>query len=242
MTERLAGRRVLITGASSGIGAQVARAVAAEGGRVALLARREAPLLALADELGGVAVPADVSDTSGIAAAVDAAGDGLGGLDGLFNAAGVLLPGTVADTGPAVWRRMFDVNVLGLLEVTRAAIPHLRAAGQSDVVNVSSMSGRRLNSAELGVYGASKAAVHMLSEGLRRELGPDGVRVTVLAPGLVATDLFGESDDPVSARLRDRAGEVGLTAEDVAASVVHVLSAPPGVVHVEVDMLSLRQG
>ncbi len=241
MGERLAGRRVLVTGASSGIGRQVAAAVAAEGGRVAVLARRQAELEALADEIGGVAVPADVADTAAVPAAVDAAADALGGLDAVFNAAGVLRPGTVADTDPKVWRHTFDVNVLGLLEVTRAAIGHLRDAGGGDVVNVSSMSGRRLNSAELGVYGASKAAVHMLSEGLRRELAGDRIRVTVLAPGLVATDLFGDRQDATSSRLRERAGEVGLTAEDVAASVVHILSAPAGVVHVEVAMLSVEQ-
>lgn len=242
MGDRLHGRRILVTGATSGIGAATARAVAAAGGEVALLARREDRLKALADELDGVAVPADVVDVAAVGRAVDRAAQALGGgLDGLVNAAGVLRPGGVTDGDPADWQLTFDVNVRGLLHVTQAAIPYLAAADHSDVVNVSSMSGRRLGSAPMGVYAASKAAVHMLSEGLRRELAEHGVRVTVLAPGIVATDIFTESDHDTAQSLAARSQQIGLRPEQVADRIVEVLAAPAGLVHVEVAMLSIEQ-
>jgi NADP-dependent 3-hydroxy acid dehydrogenase YdfG len=169
----LEGRRVLVTGASSGIGEATARAIAAAGGRVALLARRADQLEELAEELDGVAVPADVTDPQATRAAIERSAEQLDGLDGLVNAAGLAEPGTVVDGDPASWRRMFDVNVLGLLHATQAAVPHLRAAGRGDVVNLSSMSGRRVGSVEMAIYAASKAAVHTISEGMRRELQPD---------------------------------------------------------------------
>ncbi len=237
---RLHGRRVLITGASSGIGAATARAIVAAGGRVALLARRPEPVQELATELDGAAVPADVTDVDGVGAAVEEAASQLGGLDGLVNAAGAMRAGRIADADPAAWRLMFDVNVLGLLHVTQAAIPHLRRDG-GDVVNISSMSGRRVGSVEMAAYAASKAAVHTVSEGLRRELSDDGVRVTVVAPGVVDTDLFGDRDDETTSRLRDKARTEGLGAVDVASAIVGVLLAPPHVVHVEVAMLSIHQ-
>jgi NADP-dependent 3-hydroxy acid dehydrogenase YdfG len=237
---RLEGRRVLITGASSGIGAATAHAVVAAGGRVALLARRRELVERLATELGGVAVPGDVVDVDATRRAVDEAAALLGGLDGLVNAAGVVRPGAVADADPAAWELMFDVNVRGLLHTTQAAIPHLRSDG-GDVINLSSMSGRRVGSVEMAAYAASKAAVHTVSEGLRRELADARIRVAVLAPGVVHTDLFGDREDDTSTRLRDKAREGGLRAEDVASTIVEVLAAPPHVVHVEVAMLSIHQ-
>lgn len=238
----LTGRRVLVTGGSSGIGAATARAIAAAGGRAAVLARRPEPLAALADEIGGVAVPADVTDVHAVRTAVARAAEALGGLDGLVNAAGVVRPGGIADADPAGWRAMFDVNVLGLLHVSQAAVPHLREAGHGDVVNLSSMSGRRVGSTEMAVYAASKAAVHTISEGLRRELQPERLRVSVVAPGFVDTGLFDGLDDPTSVRMRATAAERGLPVSAVADAIVRVLAAPPELVHVEVAMLSIAQG
>ena len=242
MEGRLEGRRILVTGASGGIGAATARAVAAAGGQVALLARREDRIAALAEELGGAAVPADVVDVAAVGHAVARAAEALGGrLDGLVNAAGVLRPGTVAEGDPDDWALTFDVNVRGLLHATQAAIPYLTAADHADVVNVSSMSGRRLGSAPMGVYAASKAAVHMLSEGLRRELGERGVRVAVIAPGIVETDIFAASDHETAHSLAARSRQIGLSADQVADRIVEVLATPPGVVHAEVAMLSIDQ-
>ncbi len=241
MSTSLTGRRVLVTGASSGIGLAVATAITEAGGQVAMLARRPDRLAEHATRIGGVAVPADVTDVEAARHAVDRAAEVLGGLDGVVNAAGALRPGPVAQTDPADWRLMVEVNLLGVLQVTQAAIPHLRASeGVRDVIMVSSMSGRRLGSVGMGVYAATKAAVHMVGEGLRRELGPDGIRVGVIAPGFVDTSLFQGSNADVD-RLRDKAREVGLPAEEVAAGIVHVLAAPAGVVHPEVALLSVAQ-
>lgn len=237
----LGGRRVLVTGGSAGIGAATARAITAAGGEVALLARGERRLRELAEEIGAVAVTADVADPSASARAVDEAADRLGGLDGLVNAAGVLRLGAIMDTDPADWQLLFDVNVRGVLHATRAAVPHLRRAeGTRDVINLSSMSGRRLGSATTGAYAASKAAVHMLSEAMRREFAADAIRVGVIAPGLVQTAIFAEAG-PLGEQMGQRAAEVGLTAEVVAASIVHALATPAGVTHVEVAMLSSDQ-
>ncbi|MTV24348.1 SDR family oxidoreductase [Nitriliruptoraceae bacterium ZYF776] len=238
----LEGRRVLVTGASSGIGAATARAVVAAGGRVALLARRADVLEELAVELGGVPVPADVTDAAAAGAAVAAAADELGGLDALVNGAGLARPGSIGDGDVDGWRTMFEVNVLGLLHVTHAAIPALTAAGRADLVNLSSLSGRRISSVEMSVYAASKHAVHALGEGLRRELHDQGVRVTTVAPGFVATPIFDDQDGAVAERLASSAADQGLAPEQVAATIVHVLSAPPEVAFDEVALRSTRQG
>jgi clavulanate-9-aldehyde reducatase len=276
-TGPLQGRRILVTGASSGIGAATARAIVAAGGSVALLARREAVLDELADELraeaagesqaaagsaedaaaeppsSGAAAPTttdraprvvvvatDVVDPDACRRAVAQAAEELGGLDGLINAAGVLRPGSTLDGDPADWQLMFDVNVRGLLHVTTAAADALRAAaavgGIVDVVNISSLSGRRLGSTPMAAYAASKAAVHMLSEGMRREFAEHGVRLAVVSPGVVATGLFA-GDDDMTAKLAAKADEAGLDADDVARAVVGLLAAPGHVVH---DELALR--
>lgn len=241
MDTTLSDRRILVTGASSGIGEATARAIVAAGGQVALLARRTDRLDVLAEELDGIAVTADVADPEVTRGGINRAAGELGGLDGLINAAGVLRGGPLATTDPVEWRQLFEVNVLGVLHATQASIPHLTAADHSDVVNVSSMSGRRLGSTEMAAYAASKAAVHMLSEGMRRELQPDGVRVSVVAPGFVRTELFGERDTDLEQRLGERADAVGLSTDDVATAIVQLLAAPPHVVHAEVALLNADQ-
>lgn len=237
----LAGRRLLVTGASSGIGRATAVAAAAAGARVALLARSHEVLEELATEVGAVATPADVTDPEAVRRAVAAAAEQLAGLDGVVNAAGVARPGPVATTSPSDWQLMLDVNVQGLLQVTQAALPHLVAAGRADVVNVSSMSGRRVGSPEMGVYAATKAAVHALSEGLRRELAGDGVRVSVLAPGHVSTGIFDDQAADAARRLARTGRDIGLDPRRVADRIVEVLAAPPDVIHVEVAMVSAAQ-
>jgi NADP-dependent 3-hydroxy acid dehydrogenase YdfG len=238
----LDGARALVTGASSGIGAAIARALAAEGARVALLARRRDRLDVLAEELDGTAVAADVTDRGAAQAAVTEAVEALGGLNILVNSAGVALPGLIADGDPDDWRRMLEVNVLGLLHVTQAAIPALRDA-RGTIVNLSSMSGRRVPTATGGVYAATKFAVHALGEALRQELGQDGVRVTTIAPGFVRSELFDAlPDSPTAERYRDLQERLGMEADDVARAVVHVLSQPPGVETVELALVPGAQG
>ncbi|MFP5021824.1 SDR family oxidoreductase [Pseudonocardia phyllosphaerae] len=231
----LTGRRILVTGASSGIGAATARALAGAGAGVALVARRADELEALAGELpGAVAVPADLTDDAAARAAVERAALELGGLDALVNAAGVFHGGPVAGdgaTGPDQWRSMFALNVVALLVVTQAAAPYLAEGTAPVVVNVSSMSGRRVPTAEGAVYAATKHAVHAASDGLRLELAPRGVRVSTVAPGFVRTPIADDwPDGPLRARFTERLAAVGLDPETVADAVLHVITTPAQVI------------
>lgn len=238
----LDGRRVLVTGASSGIGEATARIAAREGAGVAVLARRAERLEALAAELEVVPVPADVTEEAALRTAVDAAAAQLGGLDALVNSAGLVRPSSYADGDPEHWRQMFEVNVLGLLYATRAAIPHLRAAGGGNVVNLSSMSGRRVASAALSIYSGTKFAVHAMSEGMRQELHGDGIRVTIVAPGFVDTPIFDAvEDDEVREHYRQAVAERGLTPEQVGEQIVHALAAPPDVTVYELALYHTDQ-
>ncbi len=237
-------KRILVTGASSGIGAATAEAIVEAGGSVALMARSADALEQLAHRLGdrAVAVPADVTDAASLGDALTVVEDDLGGLDGVVNAAGVVRPGGIDRTGPDDWKLMFDVNVLGLLNVTHAALPLLRGNDVSDVINISSMSGRRRASVAMTVYSATKFAVHVLSDGLREELASDGVRITVISPGYVQTPIFDDvGDDELRSRYQDALAEAGLEPSAVAEQVVHALGQPAGVNLIEIALLSTSQ-
>lgn len=234
-------RRVLVTGASSGIGTATAEAVVRAGDSVALLARSADALGDLAGRLGdaALAVPADVTDPTSVADAMARIETEWGGLDAVVNSAGAVRPGGIDQTGPDDWKLMFDVNVLGLLNVTKAALPLLRDNDVADVINISSMSGRRRASVAMTVYSASKFAVHVVSDGLREELASDGVRVTVISPGYVKTSIFdGVEDDELREEYQGRLEKSGLPPTAVADQVVHALAQPAGVDLVEIALLS----
>jgi NADP-dependent 3-hydroxy acid dehydrogenase YdfG len=244
-TGDLAGRAVLVVGASSGIGAATARAAAAQGARVGVLARRADRLDGLVAGLEGsghAAAQADVTDAEALGAAVDGLVAQLGApVTGVVAAAGAIAVGSVAETDTATWQQIVEVNVVGLLATARAALAHL-GPGATFVV-VSSMGGRRVPSAENGVYASTKHAAHAIAETLRQEAGPRGIRVTTLSPGFVSTDLVGEAaatDEP-SARLDERLRDQGLDPDDVAAAVVHLLGLPAHVAVVEYALQSVRQ-
>ncbi|MBS1849217.1 MAG: SDR family NAD(P)-dependent oxidoreductase [Actinobacteria bacterium] len=199
MTRPLEGTVALVTGASSGIGAATGRHLASLGASVALVARRTDRLLELVDEIGadgGRAIPltVDVTDADRAGMAVEATIDEFGRLDTVVNNAGVMLLGPALGAPLDEWERMVDLNVKGLLYVAHAALPHLVAAagsgarGVADLVNISSVAGR-IARAGSGVYNLTKHGVGAFSESLRQEFAPQHVRISVVEPGLVATEL-----------------------------------------------------
>jgi 3-oxoacyl-[acyl-carrier protein] reductase len=184
---RLSGRRILVTGAASGMGAAIARLFAAEGAALALLDRDGERLEGVAQPLGAVHGACDVSDLVQVEAAVGAAAEALGGLDGLVNAAGVLINKPFAELDPESWSRMLGVNLSGPFHVIRSALPALRKAAQATIVNVASVSGYLPMEGTAG-YSASKAGLIMLGKSLALELGPT-IRVNTICPGVVKTGM-----------------------------------------------------
>jgi clavulanate-9-aldehyde reducatase len=244
MAGPLDGKVAVVTGASSGIGEATALALAREGASLVLGARREDRLNALAERIsadGGRALPrgVDLTDEAEARAFVQGARDELGRLDILVNNAGVMLLGPVAGADTADWRRMIEVNLLGLLWCTHAALPHMAESGGGDIVNLSSVAGRRAT-AGAAVYNMTKFGVHAFSEALRQEALHAGVRVTVVAPGFVETELQGYNTNPVvqqsMEKSRERIGEV-LKAEDIANAIAFAVTRPA---HVCVNELLVR--
>jgi clavulanate-9-aldehyde reducatase len=241
MAGPLEGRVAVVTGASSGIGEATARALSAAGASVALGARRTDRLEALASGLEGETLvrAVDVSDEEQAREFVQAAHDELGGLHILVNNAGVMLLGPVADADTEDWRRMISVNLLGLLYCTHAALPLMTESGGGDIVNVSSVAGRRAD-AGAAVYNMTKFGVHAFSEALRQEALHAGIRVTTVAPGFVETELQGHNRNPLvkqaMERAREQIGEV-LHAQDIAEAIAHAVTRPP---HVCVNELVVR--
>ncbi len=238
------GRSAAITGASSGIGEATALALAGAGAAVALGARRKDRIEALAQRIEGdggraVAIEVDVGDEAAAKSFVEQAHSELGGLNALVNNAGVMLLGPVegADTGE--WRRMVDVNVLGLLYCSLAALPLIRDSGGGDIVNISSVAGRSA-SAGAAVYNFTKFGVTGFSEALRQEALHSKVRVTCIEPGFVETELQGHNKNPLVQqgveKMREQIGDV-LKAEDIAGAILYAVSQPP---HVSINEVLVR--
>ena len=226
----LDGKTAVVTGASSGIGEATVRLLAREGCNVVLAARREDRLNAFAADLGegALAAPTDVTDPAACAALVARTVERFGSLEILVNNAGLGLSGSVAEGDPEDWRKMFDVNVLGVLYVTRAAVRQMLRQGAGDVVFVSSLAGRRVPRADGTVYAATKHAVNAVAEGLRMDVHEKGIRVINVEPGLVRTE-FPESSYPSADEYYAEKEYSPLEAEDVAAAVVYALDQPPRV-------------
>ncbi len=239
MPHPLAGKVVLITGASSGIGAATARALARLGCRLTLAARSADKLAALADELGpdALAVPTDVTQGADAARMVDRTLERFGRMDVLFANAGIYIRGPIEESGPDDWARLLDVNVNGVLRGVHAVLPHLTAQGSGDILVTSSISGFVDIHGE-PIYSASKHAIQGLVHTLRRQVAPSGVRVMSLAPGMVANELWDITDEAeIARRVAERSC---LRSEDVAEAAVFMLSQPP---HVTIrDLVMLPQG
>jgi clavulanate-9-aldehyde reducatase len=243
--QALAGRVAAVTGASSGIGAVTATALSRAGATVALAARRRDRLAELAEQLEGPVSTheVDVTDEAQARAFIEAAHAEHGGLHLLVNNAGVMLLGAVQGADTSEWRRMLDVNLWGLLVCTHTALPLIAESGGGDIVNLSSVAGRRAD-AGAAVYNMTKFGVHAFSEALRQEALHAGVRVTIVAPGFVDTELQGHNTDPVvlraMARSREQIGEV-LNPQDIADAVVYAVTRPPHVCLNEVLVRPTRQ-
>src|ERR687894_3021145 len=227
---KLDGKVAVITGASSGIGEATAEALAAEGAAVVVAARREdrlADLVGRIEEGGGrgLAAVCDVTDEGQAHGLIRKAEEEFGSVDILVNNAGVMLLSTVGKGLSDEWRQMFDVNVLGLLYATDAAIGVMKEQGSGHIVNVSSVAGRKTRPT-VGVYSGTKFAVNAVSEALRQEVLEDGIRVTVVEPGAVATELTDHiTDEEVREGLKQRRIEP-LQSEDIANAIAYAVGQP----------------
>jgi NADP-dependent 3-hydroxy acid dehydrogenase YdfG len=238
----LAGKTAVVTGASSGIGEATARLLASEGCNVVLAARREDRLNALAAELGKgtLAAPTDVTDPAACAALVARTVERFGSLEILVNNAGLGLYGSIPEGDPDDWRKMFDVNVLGVLYCTRAAVRHMLARGAGDIVFVSSLAGRRVPAPDGTVYAATKHAITAIAEGLRMDVHEKGIRAINVEPGLVRTE-FPENSYPDADEYYAQKGFAPLDPDDIAAAVLYAVSQPARVSVNEVAVRPTRQ-
>ncbi|CAA9471407.1 MAG: Short-chain dehydrogenase/reductase SDR [uncultured Rubrobacteraceae bacterium] len=229
---KLEGKVAVVTGASSGIGEATAEALAAEGATVVVAARREdrlADLTKRIEDNGGrvLAAACDVTDEAQAHGLIRRAEEEFGRVDILVNNAGVMLLSQVGKGLSDEWRRMFDTNVLGLLYATDAAIETMKRQGGGHLVNVSSVAGRKVTRDSSGVYAGSKHAVGAISEGLRQELLEDNIRVTIVEPGAVATELTDHiTDEDAREGLSGLLNLEILQAEDIANAIVYAVTQP----------------
>ncbi len=246
MTQILDRTVALVTGASSGIGAATAAALAAQGAAVALAARRRDRLDTIAADLrdrGATALvlETDLTDQQQAAGAVERTVAELGRLDTLINNAGVMLLGPAVGAPLSEWQRMVDLNVLGLLYCAHAAVPHLLRAAEdgprqvADVVNISSVAGRVARNGS-GVYNLTKHGVGAFSESLRQELAKRYVRVSLVEPGATATELAGHNRPEVLDAIRNQFGQ-RMEAEDIADAITYIVTRPR---HVAVNEMLIR--
>jgi NADP-dependent 3-hydroxy acid dehydrogenase YdfG len=248
VTQILAGTVALVTGASSGIGEATALALAEEGAAVALVARRVDRLENLAARIRdndgtALVIEADVTDEAQARAAIESTVGELGRLDTLVNNAGVMLLGPIVGAPLDEWQQMVQINLLGLLYCTHAALPHLLSAAEgqprhvADVVNVSSTAGRVARRGS-GVYNATKFGVGAFSESLRQEVATRHVRVTIIEPGATATELASHNRPEVlEGMVANFANMALMTADDIANSVRYALTQPA---HVAVNEILIR--
>jgi NADP-dependent 3-hydroxy acid dehydrogenase YdfG len=248
MSATLAGTTAMVTGASSGIGEATALALARQGAAVALVARRRDRLEGLAGRIESGAgkalvIEADITDQEQAQAAVERTVAELGRLDTLVNSAGVMLLGPAVGAPLTEWQRMVEINVLGLLYCTHAALRHLLSAAAdgprqvADLVNVSSVAGR-VARAGSGVYNTTKFGVGAFSESVRQEVTSRHVRVCIIEPGAVDTELAGHNRPEVMGQIRSRfEGIERLHAEDIADAIAYVVTRQR---HVAINEVLIR--
>ena len=234
MSDNVTGKVIVITGASSGMGAASARYLADKGASVVLGARRSERIGALAAEIvdgGGkaVAVETDVTSRDDVANLVDTAVATFGRIDVLINNAGLMPLSPLDRLKVDEWDRMIDVNIKGVLHGIAAALPHMRAQKSGHIINVSSVAGHKLFTGS-AVYSATKFAVRALSDGLREEMAPHNIRTTIISPGAVRTELLDHiSEKDVQQANQEYVGQVGVPAETFARLVAFAINEPDDV-------------
>jgi NADP-dependent 3-hydroxy acid dehydrogenase YdfG len=239
VSNTLEGKVVLVTGASSGIGQATALALSKAGARVAVGARRADRLKTLAEDAPGevLVLELDVTDRQSVQDAVEATIERFGAVDALVNNAGIMLSGMILGADTTEWTRMVETNLLGSMYAVHAALPHLLES-KGAVVQISSTSGRTASAAS-GVYAATKFGITAFSEALRQEVTAQGVRVIVVEPGFVSTELASHITDPgIQAMAKTMAESMRtLQPEDIAGAVLYALTQPE---HVAVNEILIR--
>ena len=227
MRQELKGKVALVTGASSGIGRALARALATEGASLALVGRSAQRLSAVADQIGGaLSLPADLTKPAEVARVVGQTVDRFGRIDILLPNAGLYIPGDVAGGDPDAWDELLSVNVNSVFRLVQTVLPAMIERKAGHIVVTSSISGHQAIHWE-PVYSASKHAIQAFVHGLRRQVAPHNIRVGAVAPGVVLNELWGYTDPAaIAAKVESREG---LRSEDVADAVVYMLTRPANV-------------
>lgn len=243
--ETITGKVIIIMGASSGIGEATARLLAAQGARLVIAARRRERIEALAAELGPnvLAQLADVRDWEQVAAVVQQAMSAFGRVDVIFNNAGIMPQGNLALRQYDEWQQMLDINIMGVLNGIAALLPIMREQEDGLIITTDSVAGHVVYPGS-AVYNGTKYAVRAIMEGLRQEEREQGIRSTIISPGMVASELFKTVGDPkIEKNLRDMAAIDGnsLTPMDVAEAVLYAIQQPKHVAISEVLLRPARQ-
>lgn len=235
MTDNITGKTIVITGASSGMGAAAARHLAAKGAAVVLGARRTDRIESLVSEIteasgrAAIAVQTDVTKREDLQRLIDVAIETYGRIDVLINNAGVMPLSPLERVKVDEWDQMIDVNLKGVLYGVAAALPHMIAQKSGHIINVASVAGHKLFGGS-AVYSATKFAVRAFSEGLRQEMAPHNIRTTIISPGAVKTELLDHiSEQDVQKANRDFVAQIGVPAETLARLVAFAINEPQDV-------------
>jgi NADP-dependent 3-hydroxy acid dehydrogenase YdfG len=234
MSENIASKVVVITGASSGLGATTARHLAEQGAIVVLGARRLERITALSDEINAtgakaLALETDVTDRAQVRRLVDAAVESFGRVDVMLNNAGLMPQSPLDRLKVDEWDRMIDVNIKGVLWGVAAALPQMQAQKSGHIINVSSVAGHKIRAGGV-VYSATKHAVRVISEGLRQEVKPWNIRTTIISPGAVDTELPNSISEPdIAAGTRDFYAKFAIPPESFARMAAFAISQPEDV-------------
>jgi NADP-dependent 3-hydroxy acid dehydrogenase YdfG len=241
-TSNIAGKVVVITGASSGLGASTAKLLARHGAKVVLGARRKDRIDVVVQEIsvaGGTAIgfAADVTKRADVEALIQGAVDRFGRVDVLVNNAGIMAIAPIQLLKVEEWDRQIDVNIRGVLYGVAAALPHMQQQQSGHIINLASVTGIKVFAPGGTVYSATKFAVRALTEGLRMELHAENIRCTMISPGAIASELQDGSSDPSSATFVKEFYQIAIPADAVARAVLYAIAQPADV---EIDEVVLR--